>query len=55
MAVKDNDLVQIWDGSKIDTKKIDFLRTPTKEVAFPLSLASMACSTDFIAVLTEAL
>ena len=21
MAVKDNDLVQIWDGSKIDTKK----------------------------------
>ena len=48
MAVKDNDLVQIWDGSKIDTKKIDFLRTPTKEVAFPLSNHVKQVVTDLI-------
>jgi len=48
MAAKDNDLVQIWDGSKIDTKKIDFLRTPTKEVAFPLSNHVKQVVTDLI-------
>ena len=48
MAVKDNDLVKIWDGSKIDTKKIDFLRTPTKEVAFPLSNHVKQVVTDLI-------
>ncbi len=37
MAIKDTDLVKIWDGSKIDTNKIDFLRTATKDVLFPIS------------------
>ena len=37
MAVKETDLVKIWDGEKIDRGSIDFLRTPTKEVQFPLS------------------
>ena len=37
MAVKETDLVKIWDGEKIDRGSINFLRTPTKEVQFPLS------------------
>ena len=37
MAVKETDLVKIWDGEKIDKESIDFLRTSTKEVQFPLS------------------
>ena len=37
MAVKETDLVKIWDGKKIDKESIDFLRTSTKEVQFPLS------------------
>ena len=37
MAVKDTDLVKVWDGKKINKKNIDFLRTPTKEVIFPMT------------------
>ena len=37
MAVKESELIKIWDGEKIDKNNIDFLRTPTKEVKFPLS------------------
>ena len=37
MAVRETDLVKIWDGKKVDKDNIDFLRTPTKEVTFPLS------------------
>ena len=37
MAVKDTDLVKVWDGKKINKKNIDFLRTPTKEVIFPIT------------------
>tara|TARA_Y100001935_G_C17156794_1_gene433209 strand:- start:226 stop:846 length:621 start_codon:yes stop_codon:yes gene_type:complete len=48
MAVKDNELVQIWDGQKINTQKIDFLRTPTKKVVFPLSNHVKQVVTDLI-------
>ena len=37
MAVKETDLVKIWNGEKINKDSIDFLRTSTKEVQFPLS------------------
>ena len=37
MAIKETDLVKIWDGKKVNRENIDFLRTPTKEVKFPLS------------------
>tara|TARA_Y100001968_G_scaffold122560_2_gene111512 strand:- start:4603 stop:5223 length:621 start_codon:yes stop_codon:yes gene_type:complete len=37
MAVRETDLVKIWDGEKINQDGIDFLRTSTKEVQFPLS------------------
>ena len=37
MAVKDTDLVKVWDGKKINKENIDFLRTPTKEVIFPMT------------------
>ena len=37
MAVRETDLVKIWDGEKINQDCIDFLRTSTKEVQFPLS------------------
>ena len=37
MAVRDQDIVSVWDGDSLIEKNIDFLRTPTSHVEFPLS------------------
>ena len=37
MAILDKDLVKVWDDDSLIKKNIDFLRTPTKSVLFPLS------------------
>ena len=37
MANRNADLVKVWDGENLIEKNIDFLRTPTKPVTFPIS------------------
>ena len=37
MAVKNQDIVKVWDGKDIIEKNIQFLKQPTKKVVFPLS------------------
>ena len=37
MADKNADVVKVWDGENLIEKNIDFLRTPTKPVTFPVS------------------
>ena len=37
MAIKNQDLVKVWDGKKIIEENIQFLKQPTKKVNFPLS------------------
>lgn len=37
MTVKNQDLVKVWDGKELIEESIQFLKTPTKKVDFPLS------------------
>ena len=37
MAILESNLVKVWDDDSLIAKNIDFLRTPTKSVSFPLS------------------
>jgi len=37
MAVKNQDLVKVWNGKELIEKNIQFLKQPTKKVNFPLS------------------
>mgnify|MGYP001170504964 FL=1 len=37
MAIRNQDLVKVWDGKKLIEENIQFLKTPTKKVNFPLS------------------
>ena len=37
MAIRNQDLVKVWDGKKLIEENIQFLKTPTKNVNFPLS------------------
>ena len=37
MAVKNQDLVKVWDGKDLIEKNIQFLNQPTKKINFPLS------------------
>ena len=37
MANRNSDLIKVWDGQNLIEKNIDFLRTPTKTITFPLS------------------
>ena len=37
MAVRDQDIVRVWDGDSLIEQNIKFLRTPTNQVEFPIS------------------
>ena len=37
MAIREMDLVKVWDDGELIKKNIDFLRTPTKPITFPIS------------------
>ena len=37
MAIKNKDLVKVWDGAELIEENIQFLKTPTRKVNFPLS------------------
>ena len=37
MAVRNENLVKIWDGKRLIEENIQFLKKPTKKINFPLS------------------
>ena len=37
MAVRNQDIVRVWDGESLIEQNIEFLRTPTNQVEFPVS------------------
>ena len=48
MAVRDQEIVRVWDGESLINENIDFLRTPTKIVKFPLSKEVDSIISDLI-------
>ena len=48
MSNKASDLVTVWIDDKINEKNIDFLRTPTKPVQFPISALIEQITKDLI-------
>ena len=48
MTIKGNELVKVWDDDSLIKENIDFLRTPTKPVSFPLSKQMQHIINDLI-------
>ena len=48
MTVKNQDLVKVWDGKELIEENIQFLKTPTKKVDFPLSENIKSIISDLI-------
>ena len=48
MAIRNQDIVKVWDGDSLDELSVDFLRTPTIPVNFPISKEVQKIITDLV-------
>ena len=48
MAVRNQNIVRVWDGDSLNESNIEFLRTPTTPVEFPISKQVQQIITDLI-------